>query len=165
MSTFGETNSLSSEGINNVRKASYSPNGVQKSSPNCANSPSQALSKPGTAKKLMIKNFEKPDLPDNYLDETWSKLKLAGVAIQTSKPISMPLEELYKAVENICSHKMATQLYSNLESLCEFHVKSNLDQFIDFNMDSLSFLKLLDKCWQDHCRQMVMSILQIKSNL
>lgn len=155
MSAFSETASLTTDSASSVRKASYSPNGVQKTSANCANSSSQAISKPGTAKKLVIKNFEKPKLPENYLEETWSKLKLAVIAIQTSKPISMPLEELYKAVENICSHKMAAHLYSNLESLCELHVKSNIDQFIDFNMDSLTFLKLMDKCWQDHCRQMV----------
>lgn len=89
------------------------------------------------------------------MEETWSKLRLAVIAIQTSKPISVPLEELYKAVENICSHKMAPQLYNNLETLCEQHVKQNISQFVDCNMDSLTFLKMLNSCWQDHCRQMV----------
>ncbi|XP_053200258.1 cullin-4B-like [Panonychus citri] len=113
-------------------------------------------SKPGSARKLVIKNFSKPLLPENYLDDTWSKLRLAVIAIQTSKAIAMPLEELYKAVENICSHKMASKLYSNLEDLCEEHVKQNIGQFIDCNMDSLTFLKTMDNCWQDHCRQMIM---------
>lgn len=53
-------------------------------------------------------------LPDNYQEETWEKLKEAVIAIQTSKSIRYCFEELYHAVENMCSHKMAATLYSNL---------------------------------------------------
>ncbi|KAG9338955.1 hypothetical protein JZ751_024345 [Albula glossodonta] len=78
-------------------------------------------SKPGAAKKLIIKNFkEKPKLPENYTDETWQKLKEAVEAIQNSTSIKYNLEELYQA------------------------------------LDSVLFLKKIDKCWQDHCRQMIM---------
>ncbi|RWS29109.1 cullin-4A-like protein [Leptotrombidium deliense] len=115
-----------------------------------------SASKPGTAKKIVIKNFEKPKLPVEYLPKTWDKLQEAVVAIQTSKNISTPLEELYKAVENLCSHKAAAQLYDYLQSLCEKHVKYNVNQFINSDTDSLMFLKLLDNCWQAHCRQMIM---------
>ncbi|GAB6021134.1 Cullin-4B [Chamberlinius hualienensis] len=113
--------------------------------------------KPGSAKKLVIKNFkEKPKLPDNYQRETWEKLKEAVIAIQTSRSISSSLEELYQAVENMCSHKMASLLYDNLRQLCESHVRSNLDQFTSASMDSLLFLKMMRDCWQSHCRQMIM---------
>lgn len=107
-----------------------------------------------TAKKLVIKNFSTPKLPDNYLESTWELLREAVVAIQTSRPISTPLEELYHVVENLCSHKMGAKLYSNLEALVCGHVKVNINQFPE-GMDVLTFLKSIDNCWQSHCRQMV----------
>lgn len=149
----------SSPSSTSVKRPQFPPNGVSKTSP------SGSVTKPGAAKKLVIKNFEKPQLPDDYLEQTWGRLKVAVIAIQTSKPISTPLEELYQAVENLCSHKMAVKLYANLESLCVEHVQYNIHQFEE-NMDSLSFLKMLDNCWQDHCRQMVRTVhyTAIKSN-
>lgn len=106
------------------------------------------------AKKLVIKNFERPRLPDDYADVTWAKLREAVTAIQTSTRISTPLEELYQAVENLCSHKMAAKLYENLYSLCVEHVKQMIHQFGQ-DMDRMSFLKTINCCWQSHCDQMV----------
>lgn len=57
---------------------------------------------------------DKPKLPDNYQEETWSKLKEAIEAIQTSKPIQYSLEDLYKGVENMCMDTMASTVYKNL---------------------------------------------------
>ncbi|RWS04501.1 cullin-4A-like protein [Dinothrombium tinctorium] len=148
-----ETESCPSSATTAARKTPFSPNGMNNLK---ANSSQLSTSKPGAAKKLVIKNFEKPILPVDYLEKTWEKLREAVVAIQTSKPISTPLEQLYKAVENLCSHKNAAQLYSYLESLCEKHVKHNITQFTTGDMDSLTFLKLMDNCWQAHCRQMIM---------
>ena len=34
------------------------------------------------------------------------------------------LEELYQAVENMCSHRMAAKLYDSLRVECERHVRS-----------------------------------------
>jgi cullin 4 len=59
----------------------------------------------------------KPALPDNFQEKTWKKLLEAVIAIQTSKAIAYSLEEIYKAVENLCSHKMGAQLYVNLTQL------------------------------------------------
>lgn len=69
---------------------------------------SSSMSKPGApTKKLVIKNFRsKPGLPQDYQETTWSKLREAVVAIQTSKAIAYSLEQLYQAVENMCSHKV-----------------------------------------------------------
>lgn len=99
---------------------------------------SSSMNKPGaTTKKLVIKNFKsmftvlssslvitsvtsgnkckyfagKPNLPENYQETTWSKLREAVVAIQTSKAIAYSLEELYQAVENMCSHKVLLTKY------------------------------------------------------
>lgn len=134
-------------------------NGVSKAAAAAAAAASAPLanSKPGTAKKIVIKNFrDKPKLPENYQENTWDKLKEAVIAIQTSKSIKSSLEELYQAVENMCSHKMAAILYDNLRILCETHVKSNINQFLAESMDSLFFLKQMNSCWQAHCRQMIM---------
>ncbi|XP_066571175.1 cullin-4B isoform X1 [Amia ocellicauda] len=114
-------------------------------------------SKPGAAKKLVIKNFkEKPKLPENYTDETWQKLKEAVQAIQNSTSIKYNLEELYQAVENLCSHKISAKLYKQLRVVCEEHIKAQIHQFREDALDSVLFLKKIDKCWQDHCRQMIM---------
>ncbi|KAI4892868.1 hypothetical protein NFI96_012626 [Prochilodus magdalenae] len=130
-------------------------NGLTKS----AGSATFANSKPGAAKKLVIKNFkEKPKLPENYTHETWQKLKEAVEAIQNSTSIKYNLEELYQAVENLCSHKISAKLYKQLRAVCEDHIKAQIDQFREypFQHDSVLFLKKIDKCWQDHCRQMIM---------
>ncbi|NWY34047.1 CUL4B protein, partial [Pheucticus melanocephalus] len=115
-----------------------------------------ANSKPGSAKKLVIKNFkDKPKLPENYTDETWQKLKEAVEAIQNSTSIKYNLEELYQAVENLCSYKISANLYKQLKQICEDHIKAQIHQFREYPFLVL-FLKKIDKCWQDHCRQMIM---------
>uniref|UniRef100_A0A673WA02 Cullin-4B n=1 Tax=Salmo trutta TaxID=8032 RepID=A0A673WA02_SALTR len=118
-------------------------------------------SKPGAAKKLVIKNFkEKPKLPENYTHETWQKLKEAVEAIQNSTSIKYNLEELYQAVENLCSHKISARLYKQLRVVCEDHIKAQIDQFREYPFLGVNrctlFLKKIDNCWQDHCRQMIM---------
>jgi cullin-4 len=108
-------------------------------------------------KKLVIKNFkEKPKLPDNYQHETWLLLKEAVDAIHRSHSIKSSLEELYKLVENMCSHKMSSYLYCQLKVVCEQHVLSSVQQFIAESMDREQFLKMMARCWQIHCGQMAM---------
>ncbi|NWV45304.1 CUL4A protein, partial [Daphoenositta chrysoptera] len=118
-----------------------------------------------SSKKLVIKNFrERPKLPDNYTQDTWQKLNEAVGAIQSSISIKYNLEELYQAVENLCSYKVSATLYKQLRQVCEEHVKAQILQFREYpfvmhrsdSLDSLLFLKKINKCWQDHCRQMIM---------
>lgn len=119
--------------------------------------PQSNLSKPGDVKKIIIKNFKsKPMLPDNYSESTWKKLQEAVIAIQRAKPIAYSLEELYQAVENMCSHKMDAQLYTKLTTLIEAHVKSNIQPFSGESMDKLVFLKKINGWWQAYCQQMIM---------
>ncbi|NWQ62688.1 CUL4B protein, partial [Neopipo cinnamomea] len=121
-----------------------------------------ANSKPGSAKKLVIKNFkDKPKLPENYTDETWQKLKEAVEAIQNSTSIKYNLEELYQAVENLCSYKISANLYKQLRQICEDHIKAQIHQFREYPFLAVDkpkcfYLQKIDKCWQDHCRQMIM---------
>lgn len=52
-----------------------------------------------------------PKLPDNFEDSTWSTLEQAIVAIQAKRPFSTSREELYRAAEDLCVHKMGARLY------------------------------------------------------
>ncbi|CAI9179030.1 unnamed protein product [Rangifer tarandus platyrhynchus] len=113
----------------------------------------------GGSKKLVIKNFrDRPKLPDNYTQDTWQKLHEAVKAIQSSTSIRYNLEELYQAVENLCSHKVSPTLYQQLRQACEGHVQAQILQFREYpySLDSVLFLKKINTCWQDHCRQMIM---------
>ena len=58
-------------------------------------------------------------------------------AVHNEQPISYSLEELYQAVENMCSHKMAAKLYDSLREECEKHVKLLVPVFRQYP-DSLS---------------------------
>uniref|UniRef100_A0A2K6E1T5 Cullin-4A n=1 Tax=Macaca nemestrina TaxID=9545 RepID=A0A2K6E1T5_MACNE len=123
-----------------------------------------APAKPGGAggsKKLVIKNFrDRPRLPDNYTQDTWRKLHEAVRAVQSSTSIRYNLEELYQAVENLCSHKVSPMLYKQLRQACEDHVQAQILPFREYpffdSLDSVLFLKKINTCWQDHCRQMIM---------
>uniref|UniRef100_A0A8D2QEM4 Cullin 4A n=1 Tax=Zonotrichia albicollis TaxID=44394 RepID=A0A8D2QEM4_ZONAL len=115
--------------------------------------------------KLPVFYFtERPKLPDNYTQDTWQKLHEAVRAIQSSISIKYNLEELYQAVENLCSYKVSATLYKQLRQVCEEHVEAQILQFREYpfimhrsdSLDSLLFLKKINKCWQDHCRQMIM---------
>uniref|UniRef100_A0A8C8DVI6 Cullin-4A n=1 Tax=Oryzias sinensis TaxID=183150 RepID=A0A8C8DVI6_9TELE len=119
-----------------------------------------ASGKTGASKKLVIKNFkDRPKLAENYTEDTWLKLRDAVSAIQNSTSIKYNLEELYQAVENLCSYKVSPTLYKQLRQVCEDHVKAQIHQFREYpfySLDNLSFLKRMNRCWQDHCRQTIM---------
>ncbi|KAG7279293.1 hypothetical protein CRUP_025111 [Coryphaenoides rupestris] len=158
-------------------------NGVSRTSASLTSTLAAAAnSKSGASKKLVIKNFrDKPKLSENYTEDTWLKLRDAVGAIQNSTSIKYNLEELYQAVENLCSYKVSPTLYRQLRQLCEDHVQAQILQFREYplhpytiiiiihnvvrivlnatlteSVDSLSFLKRMNRCWQDHCRQTIM---------
>lgn len=100
--------------------------------------------------------LDEPKLPDNYQELTWEKLRGAVLAIQKSKPVKYSLEELYQAVENLCNHKMAHNIYNSLRSLTEAHIRKNIELFVVDSMDRTIFLKKMNHWWQSHCNQMIM---------
>uniref|UniRef100_A0A663LPW5 Cullin 4A n=1 Tax=Athene cunicularia TaxID=194338 RepID=A0A663LPW5_ATHCN len=108
-------------------------------------------SRPAAGFQLPVSSFaERPKLPDNYTQDTWQKLHEAVGAIQSSISIKYNLEELYQAVENLCSYKVSATLYKQLRQVCEDHVKAQILQFREYPFPKIN------KCWQDHCRQMIM---------
>lgn len=136
----------------------------------------EAVQKFATSKKLVIKNFgklslkfankndssmchfvfkEKPQIPENYLDETWLKLSEAVRAIQNSKPVTTSLEELYDSVQNMCSYKRSSFVYQELQSMTKLCVNNIISHLVERDSDNLSFLKLIEKCWKSFCNQMV----------
>lgn len=137
------------EDIRQEKRASFS-NGMMPRT-------SVASGKSGSSKKLVIKNFkDRPKLSENYTEDTWLKLREAVNAIQNSTSIKYNLEELYQAVENLCSYKVSPTLYKQLRQVCEDHVQAQIHQFREESLDNLSFLKRINRCWQDHCRQTIM---------
>ncbi|KAJ0056410.1 hypothetical protein NL108_006891, partial [Boleophthalmus pectinirostris] len=98
----------------------------------------------------------RPKLAENYTEDTWLKLREAVNAIQNSTSIKYNLEELYQAVENLCSYKVSPTLYKQLRQVCEDHVQAQIHHELTESLDNLSFLKRMNRCWQDHCRQTIM---------
>jgi cullin 4 len=78
----------------------------------------------------MCFHLVKPQLPANFQDDTWRKLKNAIEAIQTGQPMIEGLEDLYKACENLCSYKMGHFLYTRLQELCEAHAQRELTSLL-----------------------------------
>ncbi len=112
----------------------------------------------GGAKKLVIKNMKaKPTLPDNFQEKAVEKLKSAVIAIQTASRIDASLEELYQAVEALCSHGKGEDVYNHLKCLIDSHVQESLKQFLGESNDKLIFMKKMNECWTSHCRQMIMT--------
>jgi cullin-4 len=91
-------------------------------------------------KKLVIKNFKtQPKIPENFEEELWKQLKDAIHAVHNQK-ISQNYEELYKAVENLCYHKMADSLYKNLQEEIEKHIKGQLPKLLQFISEEITCL-------------------------
>ena len=81
---------------------------------------------------LLVIFSARPQLPENYQEQTWERLKEAVQAIHNSRPIKYSLEELYQAVENMCSHKMSAPLYDKLKVVCEEHIRVQIGQFTGY---------------------------------
>lgn len=92
--------------------------------------------------KLKIKPFKKlPTLPNNYEDITWTKLGHAVDAIFEKKPlkvkgadgedVQVSREELYRSVEDLCVHKMGSNLYNRLKVKIEHHTEICMNKLGD----------------------------------
>uniref|UniRef100_A0A663LNW2 Cullin-4B n=1 Tax=Athene cunicularia TaxID=194338 RepID=A0A663LNW2_ATHCN len=98
-------------------------------------------SRPAAGFQLPVSSFaERPKLPDNYTQDTWQKLHEAVGAIQSSISIKYNLEELYQAVENLCSYKVSATLYKQLRQVCEDHVKAQILQFREYPFPVIFFI-------------------------
>lgn len=76
-----------------------------------------------------------------------------------SKSVNISNEELYQEVQNLCSHKMSSIIYQRLRSLIEIYVKNSVFQYVEPINENITFLKMLEKCWNAYCDQMVNLVL------
>lgn len=109
------------------------------------------------AKKLVIKPLKSaPKLPPDFADATWARLRAAVLAVQAQRRVESSLEELYRGVEDMCLHKLAAQLYTNLQAECDRHIKAQLAAIAaKQSLDPLLFLQQVQRLWADHCEQML----------
>ncbi|XP_033616873.1 cullin-4A isoform X6 [Fukomys damarensis] len=47
-------------------------------------------------------------------------------------------------------------LYKQLRQACEDYIQTQTPPLREDSLDSVLFLKKINTCWQDHCRQMIM---------
>lgn len=107
-------------------------------------------------KRIVIKAFKaKPKLPENFEQNTFAKLKDAVAAVHEKRSVNCSLEELYRAVEDLCLHKLAPDLYNLLHALCDAHIAKKIEELEELSLDPVSFLNKMDDCWSDHCDQML----------
>lgn len=112
---------------------------------------------PHPGKKLVIKLVKaKPALPANFEEDSWTTLKSAINSIFLKQPDSCHLEKLYQAVNDLCLAKMGGNLYQRIEKECEEHISAAIQSLMGRSPDLVVFLSLVEKCWQDHCDQMLM---------
>ena len=109
------------------------------------------LAKPDKAgsapKKLVIKPLKvRPKLPDNFERDTWARLQTAVRAVHAKQAVGHSLEELYRAVEDMCLQNMASVVYDRLRGECELHIESRLEALLGQTPDTLAFLSLVHVC-------------------
>ncbi|KAJ1619545.1 Cullin repeat-like-containing domain protein, partial [Pavlovales sp. CCMP2436] len=108
----------------------------------------------GSVKKLSIKPLSiKPSLPADFELVTWQKLQAAVRAVHEKRPVESSLEELYRAVEDLCTHKMAAGTYARLQEECERHTERSLRALVAGVSDMSAFLVAMHGVWSDHCQQ------------
>mmetsp|Transcript_54946 Transcript_54946/g.112192 ORF Transcript_54946/g.112192 Transcript_54946/m.112192 type:complete len:775 (+) Transcript_54946:478-2802(+) len=107
------------------------------------------------AKKLTISlKKEKPKLPEMFEEDTWQKLQQSVRAVHNEEKIGQSYEELYKAVEDLCIHKLGQNLYVKLQAECEEHIKKEIASLVAQTADAVLFLEVVEQCWQTHTKQM-----------
>eukprot|EP00775_Hariotina_reticulata_P012777 gene12777-12905_t len=135
--------------------STHNRNGMVINAPGAKATPS---SQAGPAKKLVIKPLKlKPKLPENFEDDTWSKLQAAVKAVHNKQPVASSLEELYRAVEDVCRHQMQDRLYNRLQAECDEHIAAQLSSLQgQTQLSPSAFLEPVSSLWDDYCSQMLM---------
>ncbi|KAI8802568.1 Cullin [Cladochytrium replicatum] len=114
-----------------------------------------AMPSPAGQKKLVIRI--RPKLPETFEEDTWAALKRAVNAIQQEIPFPDGLEELYRACENLCQHKMAEKLYIRLHRECEVHIQKELSKLKESaRSPQTNFLEGINEVWTKYCQQTLM---------
>ena len=104
----------------------------------------------------MIKPLKvRPRLPENFERDTWARLQAAVQAVHAKQAVGHSLEELYRAVEDMCLQNLAGVVYERLHTECEHHIEARLSMLVGTTPDTQAFLSLVHATWADHCEQML----------
>ncbi len=95
-----------------------------------------------------------PKLPTDFELTTSTKLREAVYSVHNNKAAMHSREELYRAVEDMCIHKLAPNLYSLLKDLCDSHIQSSIQKLLGRPSDHILFLTYVDEVWAEFCTQM-----------
>jgi len=109
-------------------------------------------------RKLVIKPLRRqPQLPEDFEAQNWGRLRDAVRAVQLAAPVACSLEALYRAVEDLCLHKLAPKLCKQLQEECDHHASSELSKLDSWAaLDAVAFLHHLGRCWASYCSQMLL---------
>ena len=82
----------------------------------------------------------------------------AVLAIYSENPVSASREDLYRAAEDMCMHKMSQRLYLNLKQEFETQTRKVMEQMIDVlnnatGTTETSFIAKFEALWSSHCDQ------------
>lgn len=111
----------------------------------------------GAQRKLVIRPLKRVALPADFEESSWRKLQAAVWAVQGKRAVSSSLEELYRAVEDLCLHKLGAKLYGLLQAECSAHVASLLAELATrTGLAPPAFLAAAQRTWDDHCSQMLL---------
>ncbi len=130
--------------------ARFPPGGLQ---------PSNFNSSIGT-KKLVVKNLRhtKENKTGQYYDQVSAKLDIALKAIFEQKNVPICMEELYRGVETVVKHKMASALSNDLRSRCKSHIQKVVHVSIvakSRDATDIELLQTVTKAWATWRKQLV----------
>jgi cullin-4 len=97
---------------------------------------------------------ERPKLPESFEEDTWKKLQMSVRAVHQQQPVDQSFEELYKAVEDLCIHKLGQNLYDKLAVECEQHIEIEIAKLVGLPDDAQLLLETVEAAWHTHCAQM-----------
>uniref|UniRef100_A0A7N0ZRY4 Cullin-4 n=1 Tax=Kalanchoe fedtschenkoi TaxID=63787 RepID=A0A7N0ZRY4_KALFE len=126
--------------------------------PMTANLARRKMTPPQPEKKPLVIKMRpgKPKVPPNFEEDTWMRLKSAITGIFLKQPNPCDLEKLYQDVADLCTHKMGAKLYQGIKNECEAHISAAIQGLVGQSTDTVVFLSLVEKCWQDFCEQMLL---------
>ena len=74
--------------------------------------------------------------------------------MHAEQPVKHSREELYRAAEDLCIHKMGGRLYERLEAEVAAQVCSAIGSLLGLPPDPVAFLHSLSVVWNAHCEHM-----------
>ena len=100
----------------------------------------------------------KPAPPAEFEETTLAQLSAAVDAVYTATSSSLSQEELYRAVESLCRHNKAADLYNRLCQQCEQHIAIALGTLAtptSLALSDLPYLTLVASVWEGQCTRLL----------